>query len=58
MKPTRQQYEAMVRKMPTRELEARREPFGFALNLNPTEELIKNVIDAEIERRILMWEAQ
>jgi hypothetical protein len=56
--PTREQYQAMVRNMPTPELEGLAETFGFASDLTPTEECIKTVIDAEMERRILIWEMQ
>ena len=56
--PTKEQYQAMVRNMPTRELESLAETFGFATDLSSTEELIKTVIDAEMERRILIWEIQ
>ena len=56
--PTKEQYEQMVRAMPTPELEGLAETFGFASDLTPTEECIKTVIDAEMERRISIWEMQ
>ena len=56
--PTRAQYQAMVKAMPSKELEGLAETFGFATDLTPTEECIKTVIDAEMERRILVWETQ
>jgi hypothetical protein len=55
--PTKEQYKAMVRAMPTKELEALAEIFNQEWTvMNTTETLIKNIINAEVERRIALWE--
>jgi len=54
--PTKEQYQQMVRNMPTKELMGLAEIFELFDLRNPREELIKNVIDAEVERRIYNWE--
>ena len=54
--PTKEQYQQMVRNMPTKELMGLSEIFELFDIRNPREELIKNVIDAEVERRIYNWE--
>lgn len=56
--PTLAQYQARVRAMPTRELEGLVETFEHATAINSAEALIKGVLDAEMERRILQWEAE
>ena len=56
--PTVEQYKNMVRAMPTRELEGLVETFAHATAINSVEALIKDILDAEMERRILEWEAQ
>lgn len=56
--PTKEQYENMVRAMPTRELEGLIETFEYATAINSAEALIKDILNAEMERRILQWEAQ
>lgn len=54
--PTKAQYEQMVRAMDVKELMGLAETFGQSTTLNETETLIKNIIDAEVERRIYNWE--
>lgn len=54
--PTKEQYEAMVRAMPVKELMGLAETFEQSTTLNEAETVIKNVIDAEVERRIYNWE--
>jgi len=56
--PTREQYQQMVHTMPFRELEGLAETFKIATALTPAEVVIRDVIDAEMERRFLAWEAQ
>jgi len=54
--PTKEQYQKMVRAMGTQELSGLAHTFEQASSLNETEKLIKDVIDAEMERRIYNWE--
>jgi hypothetical protein len=54
--PTKEQYEQMVRAMGAKELMGLAETFESSTTLNEAEKLIKNVIDAEVERRIYNWE--
>jgi hypothetical protein len=54
--PTKEQYQAMVKTMPVPELMGLAETFGQSSTLTATEALIRDVIDAEIERRIYAWE--
>jgi hypothetical protein len=54
--PTLEQYQAMVRAMPAKELMGLAETFEHATAINSVEALIKSVIDAEVERRIYNWE--
>lgn len=56
--PTQEQYEKMVRAMPAKELAGLADTFDNSMTLDATEKLIKQVIDAEMERRIAQWEAQ
>ena len=56
--PTKAQYQAMVKAMPTRELEGLAETFNQCDSVNTVEALIRDVINAEMESRILAWEAQ
>lgn len=56
--PTKEQYQVMVREMPTRELEGLAETFNQCSSVDTVESLIRDVINAEMERRILEWEAQ
>jgi hypothetical protein len=55
---TADQYRAQVRSMPVKELEVLIETFTIHHNsLNKEEALIARILDAEMERRILNWEA-
>jgi hypothetical protein len=54
--PTKEQYQAMVRTMPVPELMGLAETFNQSSTLTTTETLIRDVIDAEVERRIYNWE--
>ena len=56
--PTKAQYQAMVKAMPTRELEGLAETFNLSTSVNTVEALIRDVLNAEMESRILAWEAQ
>ena len=56
--PTKEQYQAMVKAMPTRELEGLAETFNLATSVDTVEALIRDVLNAEMERRILVWETQ
>jgi hypothetical protein len=56
--PTKEQYQHMVRNMPTKELEGLAETFNQSTSVNTVEALIRDVINAEMENRIMMWEAQ
>ena len=56
--PTKQQYQAMVRVMPTKELMGLSDTFNQATSVNAVEALIRDVINAEMENRIMSWEAQ
>lgn len=56
--PTKAQYQEMVRAMPTQELEGLADTFNQCDSVNTVEALIRDVINAEMERRILMWEMQ
>jgi len=54
--PTKEQYEAMVRAMHIKELEGHAETFNQCTSVNTVEALIRDVINAEMERRIYNWE--
>jgi len=55
--PTKEQYQAMVEAMPTTELMGLAEIFNQEWTvINETETLIRDVINAEVERRIYNWE--
>ena len=54
--PTKEQYQAMVRAMPTQELSGLAETFNQATSIDTVEALICDVINAEMERRIYAWE--
>jgi hypothetical protein len=54
--PTKEQYQSMVQAMPVPELMGLAETFNQCTTLNTTEALIRDVIDAEVERRIYNWE--
>ena len=54
--PTKEQYEEMVRAMPAQELMGLSETFNQCDSVNTVEALIRDVINAEMERRIYNWE--
>ena len=54
--PTKAQYQVMVRNMPTQELMGLSETFNQATSVDTVEALIRDVINAEMERRIYNWE--
>jgi hypothetical protein len=56
--PTKAQYESMVKAMPTKELEGLAETFNRCDSVDTVEALIRDVINTEMENRILQWEAQ
>ena len=55
--PTKEQYQSMVTAMPTTELMGLAEIFNQEWTImSETETLIRDVINAEVERRIYNWE--
>ena len=54
--PTREQYQQMVRNMHIKELMGLVETFENATAINSAEAVIKEILDAEVERRIANWE--
>ena len=54
--PTKEQYEVMVRAMHIKELEGLADTFNQSTSVNTVEALIRDVINAEMERRIYNWE--
>lgn len=55
---TPSEYQAMVKTMPSQEIAGLAETFNESTTLTAGEMAIKNILNAEMERRILMWEAQ
>jgi hypothetical protein len=55
---TRQEYQEIVKRMGSRELDGLAETFNAATTLGPVETLIRDVVNAEMESRILSWESQ
>lgn len=54
--PTKAEYEQMVRAMHIKELEGYADTFNQCDSVNTVEALIRDVINAEMERRIANWE--
>ena len=52
------EYRTMVRNMPTKEVEGLAETFNQCQSLGVKDVVIKDILNAEMERRILTWEYQ
>ena len=55
---TREEYQAIVRTMPSPELSGLLDTFWSSTTLTEGEKAIRDVLDAEMERRIMAWEVQ
>jgi len=53
---TREEYQAIVRTMPAQELSSLLDTFWSSTTLTAGERAIRDVLDAEMERRIMAWE--
>jgi hypothetical protein len=53
---TREEYQAIVRTMPAQELSSLLDTFWSSTTLTEGEAAIRDVLDAEMERRIMAWE--
>ena len=53
---TREEYQAIVRTMPAQELSSLLDTFFSSTTLTAGEQAIRDVLDAEMERRIMAWE--
>ncbi len=53
---TKEEYQAMVRTMPAQELSSLLDTFWSSTTLTEGEAAIRDVLDAEMERRIMAWE--
>ena len=53
---TKEEYQAMVRTMPAQELSSLLDTFWSSTTLTAGEVAIRDVLDAEMERRIMAWE--
>ena len=53
---TREEYQAIVQTMPAQELSSMLDTFYNSTTLTPGERAILDVLDAEMERRIMAWE--
>jgi hypothetical protein len=53
---TKEEYQAIVRTMPAQELSSLLDTFYSSTTLTPGERAILDVLDAEMERRIMAWE--
>jgi hypothetical protein len=53
---TKEQYQAIVKTMPAQELSSLLDTFYSSTTLTPGERAILDVLDAEMERRIMAWE--
>lgn len=49
-------YKALVKQMATRELDGLAETFNSSTTLTAKEQVIRNIINAEMESRIAQWE--
>ena len=55
-KITAEQYKKVSRDMDVRELVRLSDQYNQAKNLTSNEAIIKDILDAEMERRIYIWE--
>lgn len=53
---TPEQYQTMARTMPAQELSSMLDTFWSSTTLTAGEAAIRDVLDAEMERRIMAWE--
>jgi hypothetical protein len=53
---TREEYQAIVKTMPAQELSSLLDTFWSSTTLTEGETAIRDVLDAEMERRIMAWE--
>lgn len=53
---TREEYQAIVKTMPAQELSSLLDTFWSSNTLTEGEAAIRDVLDAEMERRITAWE--
>ena len=53
---TAEEYRTMVRSLNTKELDWLAETFNSSTTLGAKETVIKDILNAEMERRILNWE--
>jgi hypothetical protein len=53
---TREEYQAIVKTMPAQELSSMLDTFFNSTTLTAGERAILDVLDAEMERRIMAWE--
>jgi hypothetical protein len=53
---TREEYQAIVKTMPAQELSSLLDTFWSSTTLTEGEAAIRDVLDAEMERRIMAWE--
>jgi hypothetical protein len=53
---TKEEYQAMARTMPAQELSSMLDTFWSSSTLTEGEKAIRDVLDAEMERRIMAWE--
>ena len=53
---TQEEYQAIVQTMPAQELSSLLDTFWGSTTLTEGEQAIRDVLDAEMERRIMAWE--
>ena len=53
---TKEEYQAIAKTMPAQELSGLLDTFWSSTTLTPGEIAIRDVLDAEMERRIIAWE--
>lgn len=53
---TKEEYQVMARTMPAQELSSMLDTFWSSTTLTDGEKAIRDVLDAEMERRIMAWE--
>ena len=53
---TKEEYRAIVKTMPAQELSSLLDTFWSSTTLTEGERAIRDVLDAEMERRIMAWE--
>jgi hypothetical protein len=53
---TKEEYQAKARTMPAQELSSMLDTFWSSTTLTEGEQAIRDVLDAEMERRIMAWE--